>query len=83
MAELGTDGPARRLRSLSPAWWSRPPPIPRADRHGPQQGDQAAETKPSAGSCSRIRIIAWGQREPANRRIGRSSDPKDWSRRTL
>jgi hypothetical protein len=55
VAKLGTDGPARRSRWLSSAWWTGPPPIPRrGPPTGHKQDDQTAKAKPPAGSCSRI-----------------------------
>ena len=55
VARLGTDGPARRSRWLSPAWWTGPPPIP---RYGPPRATnrmtRPPRRSPPQGSCSRI-----------------------------
>ena len=76
VAKLGTDGPARRSRLLSPAWWTGPPPIP---RRGPPRATNRM-TRPPKRSPPReaargFWIRAWGQREPALQGTGRSNDP--------
>ena len=76
VAELGADVPARRSSSLSPAWWIGPPPIP---RRGPPRATnrmtRPLRRSPPQEAARGFWIRAWGQREPANRRTGRSSDP--------
>jgi hypothetical protein len=49
-----------------------------ASCRGPQQDGPAAKTKLLAGSCLRIWARAWGQREPADERTGRSNGPVQW-----
>jgi hypothetical protein len=44
VAKLGGDGSARRLRLLSPAWWTGPPPIP---GHGPPRAIKRMTRPPS------------------------------------
>ena len=76
VAELGTDGPARRSSSLSPAWWTGPPPIPR--RGPPRTTNRMTRpprrSPPQEAACG-FWIRAWGQREPALQGTGRSNDP--------
>jgi hypothetical protein len=79
VAKLGTDGPARRSRFLSPAWWTGPPPIPR--RRPPRATNRV--TRPPRRSPPReaargFWIRAWGQREPALQGTGRSNGPAQW-----
>jgi hypothetical protein len=76
VARLGTDGPARRSRWLSPAWGAGPPPIP---RYGPSRATHRM-TRPPRRSPPReaargFWIRAWGQRGPALQGTGRSNDP--------
>ena len=55
MAKLGTDGPARRSRLLSiGAMGGATANSSSRTATDHKQGDQAAKTKPPAGSCSRI-----------------------------
>jgi hypothetical protein len=79
VAELGTDGPVRRSSLLSPAWWSGPPPIPRC---GPPRATnrmtRPPRQSPSQEAVRGFWIRAWGQRESAHQRTGRSNDPARW-----
>ncbi len=76
VTELGTDGPARRSRLLSPAWWTGPPPIP---RRGPPRATnrmtRPPRRSPPQEAARGFWIRAWGQREPALQGTGRSNDP--------
>jgi hypothetical protein len=76
MAELGTDGPARRSCLLSLAWWAGPPPIP---RRGPPRATNGMTRPPRRSppqeAARGFWISAWGQREPALQGTGRSNDP--------
>ena len=75
MAELGTDGPARRSSLLSPAWWTGPPPIPRC---GPPRATnrmtRSSRRSPPQEAAHGFWIRAWGQREPALQGTGRLSN---------
>ena len=79
VAELGTDGPARRSSLLSPAWWTGPPPIP---RRGPPRATnrmtRPPRRSPPQEAARGFWIRAWGQREPALQGTGRSNDPARW-----
>ncbi len=79
VAKLGTDGPARRSRWLSPAWWTGPPPIP---RRGPPRATnrmtRPPRRSPPQEAARGFWIRAWGQREPALRGTGRSNHPARW-----
>ncbi len=79
VAKLGTDGPARRSRLLSSAWWTGPPPIP---RRGPPRATnrmtRPPRRSPPQGAARGFWIRAWGQREPALQGTGRSNDPSRW-----
>ena len=59
MAKLGTDGPARRSRLLSPAWWTGPPPI---SRRGPPRATNRL-TRPPRRSPRR-KLLAVSGSEP-------------------
>src|SRR5208337_3395585 len=59
VAELGTDGPARRSSLLSPAWWTGPPPIP---RRGPPRATNRV-TRPPRRSPRR-KLLAVSGSEP-------------------
>jgi hypothetical protein len=76
VAELGTDGPARRSSLLSPAWWTGPPPIP---RRGPPRAanrmTRPPRRSPPQEAARGFWIRAWGQREPALQGTGRSNRP--------
>jgi hypothetical protein len=76
VAELGTDGPARRSRFLRLAWWTGPPPIP---RFGPPRATnrmtRPPRRSPPQEAARRFWIRAWGQREPAFRGTGRLNGP--------
>src|SRR5271157_3717746 len=77
VAKLGTDGPARRSRLLSPAWWTEPPPIP---RRGPPRATNRMtrpprRSPPQEASCG-FWIRAWGQREPGTQETGVANDLK-------
>ena len=76
VAKLGTDGPARRSRLLSPAWWTGPPPIP---RRGPPRATnrmtRPPRRSPPQEAARGFWIRAWGQRGPALQGTGRSNDP--------
>ena len=75
VAELGTDGPARRSSLLSPAWWTGPPPIPRC---GPPRATnrmtRSSRRSPPQEAAHGFWIRAWGQREPALQGTGRLSN---------
>ena len=76
VAELGTDGPARRSRLVSPAWWTGPPPIPR--RRPPRATNRM--TRPPRRSPPReaargFWIRAWSLRGSALQGTGRSNEP--------
>jgi hypothetical protein len=76
VTELGTDGPARRSRLLSPAWWTGPPPIPRRGLpRATNRMTRPPRRSPSQEAARGFRIRAWGQREPALQGTGRSKDP--------
>ena len=79
VAKLGTDGPARRSRLLSPAWWTGPPPIP---RRGPPRATnrmtRPPRRSPPQEAARGFWIRAWGQREPALQGTGRSNGPARW-----
>jgi hypothetical protein len=83
VAELGTDGPARRSSLLSPAWWTGPPPIP---RRGPPRATNRVTRPPRRSppqeAARGFWIRAWGQREPALQGTGRSNDPARWPGRS-
>jgi hypothetical protein len=72
----GTDGPARRSRFWSLAWWTGPPPIP---RFGPPRATNRVTRPPRRSppqeAARGFWIRAWGQREPALQGTGRSNDP--------
>jgi hypothetical protein len=74
VAELGTDGPARRSSLLSPAWWTGPPPNPRC---GPPRATnrmtRSSRRSPPQEAAHGFWIRAWGQREPALQGTGRLS----------
>jgi hypothetical protein len=79
VAKLGTDGPARRSRWLSPAWWTGPPPIPR----GVPPRATNRMTRPPRRSLTQeaargFWIRAWGQRRPALQGTGHSNSPVQW-----
>ena len=76
VTKLGTDGPARRSRFLTPAWWTGPPPIP---RRGPPRATnrmtRPPRRSPPQEAARGFWIRAWGQRGPALQGTGRSNDP--------
>jgi hypothetical protein len=76
VAKLGTDGPARRSRLLSPAWWTGPPPIPRC---GPPRATnrmtRPPRRSPPQEAARGFWIRAWDLREPALQGTGRSNSP--------
>jgi hypothetical protein len=65
VAELGTEGPARRSSLLSPAWWTGPPPIP---RHGPPRATNTVTRPPRRippqEAARGFWIRAWGKPDP-------------------
>jgi hypothetical protein len=79
VAKLGTGGPTRRSRWLSPAWWTGPPPIP---RRGPPRATnrmtRPPRRSPPQEAARGFWIRAWGQREPALQGTGRSTHPAQW-----
>jgi hypothetical protein len=88
VAELGTDGPARRSSLLSPAWWTGPPPIP---RRGPPRATNRV-TRPPRRSPRRKLLADSGSepgvnasplfKEPAARRTqhdGRACSRVGWT----
>jgi hypothetical protein len=79
VARLGTDGPARRSRWFSPAWWTGPPPIPR--RRPPRATNRMTRPprrSPPQEAARGFWIRAWGQRGPALQGTGRSNHPARW-----
>ena len=79
MAKLGTDGTARRSCLSSPAWWTGPPPIPcRGPPRAANRMTRPPRRSPPREAARGFWIRAWGQREPALQRIGRSNDPARW-----
>jgi hypothetical protein len=78
VANLGTDGPARRSSLLSPARWTGPPPIPRC---GPPRATnrmtRPPRRSPPQEAARGFWIRAWGQREPASQGTGRSMTQHD------
>ena len=79
VTKLGTDGPARRSRLLSSAWWTGPPPIP---RRGPPRATnrmtRPPRRSPPQEAARGFWIRAWGQRGSALQGTGRSNDPARW-----
>ena len=76
VANLGTDGPARRSSLLSPAWWTGPPPIPRRGRpRATNRMTRPPRRSPPQEAARGFWIRAWGQREPTLQGTGRSNDP--------
>ena len=72
----GTDGPARRSRFLSLAWWTGPPPIPRFGLpRATNRVTRPPRRSPPPEAARGFWIRAWGQREPAVQGTGRSNDP--------
>jgi hypothetical protein len=79
VTKLGTDGPARRSRWLSPAWWTGPPPIPRRGLpRATNRMTRSPRRSPPQEAARGFWIRAWGQREPALQGTGRSNDPARW-----
>ncbi len=79
VAKLGTDGPARRSRLLSPAWWTGPPPIPcRGAPRAANRMTRPPRRSPPREAARGFWIRAWGQRGPALQGTGRSNDPARW-----
>ena len=79
VAEFGTDGPARRSRLSTPAWWTGPPPIPcRGPPRATNRMTRPPRRSPPREAARGFWIRAWGQREPALQRTGRSNDPARW-----
>jgi hypothetical protein len=68
----GADGPARRSRSVSQAFWARPPPIhlPRTAA-GHDRMARSSRRSPVLGAAGGSWTRAWGQREPAVQGTGR------------
>lgn len=79
VSKPGTDGPARRSRLVSLAWWAGPPPIPRCrpPRASNRMTRPPRRSPPQEAACG-FWIRAWGQREPALQGTGRSNDPAQW-----
>jgi hypothetical protein len=76
VATLGTDGPARRSRWLIPAWWTRPPPIPRCvPPRATNRMTRPPRRSPPQEAARGFWLRAWGQRGHALQRTGRSNDP--------
>jgi len=79
VAKLGTDGPARRSRWVSPAWWTGPPPIPCCEPpRATNRMTRPPRPSPPQEAARGFWIRAWSQREPALQGTGRSSDPAPW-----
>ena len=79
VAKLGTDGPARRSRLVSLAWWAGPPPIPRCrPPRATNRMTRPPRRSPPQEAARGFWIRAWGQREPALQGTGRSNDPARW-----
>jgi hypothetical protein len=79
VAEVGTDGPARRSSLLSPAWWTGPPPIPcRGPSRATNRMTRPPRRSPPREAARGFWIRAWGQREPTNQGTGRLSSPAQW-----
>ncbi len=79
MAELGTDGPARRSCLSIPAWWTGPPPIPcRGPPRTANRMTRPPRRSPPREAARGFWIRAWGQREPALQGTGYSNDPARW-----
>ena len=79
VAKLGTDGPARRSRWLSPACWTGPPPIHRCGAPpATNRMTRPPRRSPPREAARGFRIRAWSQRGSALQRTGRSSDPARW-----
>ena len=76
MAKLDADGPARRSSSVSPAWWTGPPPIhsPRTATGHDRMTRPSRRSPPQEAACG-FWIRAWSQREPALRGTGRLNSP--------
>ena len=76
VTKLGTDGPARRSRFLTPAWWTGPPPIP---RRGPPRATNRMTRPPRRRP--RRKLLADSGSEPGVNAgplfqgTGRSNDP--------
>jgi len=79
VAKLGTDGPARRSRLSSLAWWTGPPPIPRCrPPRATNRVTRPPRRSPPQEAAREFWIRAWGQREPALQGTGRSNLPARW-----
>ena len=76
VAEVGTDGPGRCSRLLSPAWWTEPPPIP---RFGPPRATnrvtKTPRRSPPQEAARGFWMRAWGRHEAALQGTGRLNDP--------
>ncbi len=79
VAELGTDGSARRSRRLSPARWTGPPPIPRCvPPRATNRMTRPPRRSPPQEAARGFWIRAWGQRGLALQGTGRSNNPARW-----
>jgi hypothetical protein len=79
VAKLGTDGPARRSRLSSSAWWTGPPPIPCCGApRATNRMIRPPRRSPPQGAARGFWIRAWGQRGSALQGTGRSNDPARW-----
>ena len=73
VAKLGTDGPARRSRLLSSAWWIGPPPIP---RHGPPRATNRMTRPPSRSP--RRKLLADSGSKPGVNASPLFKEPAAW-----